>query len=100
MSKLVITAVLLIAVTGAAALTGTETKGRRGSCVDGPTGGNCVTEEFVKWSGPMLVPLILAGLVVLALVFWLIRRAVRWLIVALAATAFAVAFAVYSAAIT
>jgi hypothetical protein len=46
------------------------------------------------------VPLILAGLVLLALAFWLIRRAVRWLMIAFAATAFAVAFAVYSAAIT
>ena len=97
MSKLFITAVLLIAVTGAAVLTGAETKGIRGYCTDGPEGGNCVTERFVHWDGPLLVPLVLAGLVLLALAFWLIRRAVRWLMIAVLATAAAVAFAVVSA---
>jgi hypothetical protein len=95
--RVLVIAVLLVAVTGAAVLTGAETKGIRGSCSDGPEGGDCVTERFVHWDGPLLVPLFLAGLVVLALAFWLLRRAVRWLMLAVLATAAAVAFAVVSA---
>ena len=96
--KALITAVLLLTVTGAAVLTGAETKGITGSCWDGPQGGDCVTQRFVHWDGPLLVPLALGAFVVLALAFWLIRRAVRWLLFAVVATGAAVAFALYASA--
>ena len=76
-------------------LTGAETKGRRGYCSDGPEGGICVTERFIDWDGPLLFPLVLGAIVVVALAFWLVRRAVRWLTIAVLATAAAVAFAVF-----
>jgi hypothetical protein len=96
--KLLVTAVLLLTVTGAAVLTGAETRRLTGTCWDGPEGGNCVTERLVDWDGPLLVPLGLTAFVVLALAFWLIRRAMRWLTYAVIATVVAVAFAVYAAA--
>jgi hypothetical protein len=95
--RLLVIAVLVAAVTGAAVLTGAETKGLRGSCSDGPQGGNCVTERFVQWDGPLLVPLVLGALVVLALAVWIVRRAAKWLTLAVVATVAAGLFAVVSA---
>lgn len=95
--RLLITAALLLTVTGAAVLTGAETKDITGFCSDGPGGGNCVTERVVDWEGPVLVPVALAVFVVLAIAFWLIRRALRWLTFAFVATLAAVAFAIYAA---
>ncbi|MBE2319732.1 hypothetical protein DVA67_027430 [Solirubrobacter sp. CPCC 204708] len=92
--RLLISAVVLAAVVGAVVLTGAETRELQGFCIDGPTGGDCVSERVVDWSGPLWVPIIIGAFVVLGLVLWLVRRATRWLVFAIAAAGIAVAFAV------